>query len=217
MLDIEINDWDSMSISWNLLSKFTNLKLLYIDGCNATRYNKIIPNITYHLPNSLEALSLVNMPYYNQPLNIEIGDSNIKVIKIFALKFNQALNYLPPTLDTLIIESGEFNQSLDNLPGGLNRLILLCPKFNMPLDSLPHGLEYFAGLHFNCFVYPEDDYNLEMRNLPISIKSLLLDKNLFHKQKEKLQNLHGDCEINYYEEFDNFEFIFKNMLERITN
>lgn len=213
MLDIEIRIWDSMNISWEVLSHFTNLKLLYIDGCNSSLVNKVIPDITEHLPKSLEALSLVNMLYYNKPFDQKMSTSNIKVLKLLTLKFNQELGNLPPILEALIIESGEFNQRMDNLSSSLKYLILLCPKFLMPLDSLPHGLEYFAGLYFNCFIYPEDFYRLDIINLPSSIKSVLLDKNLYKKQSEILACTYAHCKIGCYEDFNNFEFIFKNLLD----
>jgi hypothetical protein len=215
MLDIDINNWDSIPISWKLLTKFTNLKLLYIDGSNTSVRNKIIPDITAHLPKSLEALSIVNMPYYNEPFYSGMSSSNLKVIKLLTLKFNQEISNLPLGLKILIIESGEFNQGIDNLPSSLKHLILLCPKFAAPLDNLPHGLEYFAGLHFNCFVYPGHFYRLELANLPSSIKSILLDKNLYDKHSTTIANIYKDCNIEFYENFNNFEFIFKNLLARI--
>jgi hypothetical protein len=211
MLDIEINNWDSIQISWKLLSQFTNLKLLYIDGNNSRIRNLLIPDITAHLPISLEALSLVNMPYYNESLHSGISSSNLKVIKLFTLKFNQKINNLPPCLETLIIESGSFNQEMNNLPSNLKHLILLCPKFAAPLDNLPHGLEYFAGLNFNCFVYPEYSYRLELANLPSSIKSILLDKILYAKHQAIIADTYTDCNIEFYEDFHNFEFIFKHL------
>lgn len=209
MLDIEIGNWDSIHISWKLLQHFTNLKLLYIDGCNGSR----APDITAYLPKSLEALSIVNMPYYNEPFSQQMSTSNIKVIKLSGLTFNQELGALPPMLETLIIESGAFNQRMENLPSSLKHLILLCPQFRMPLDSLPHGLEYFAGLYFNCFIYQEDSYGLEIVNLPSSIKSILLDKRLYDKQRAILKSTYADCKIGCYEDFYNFEFIFKNLLD----
>ena len=118
-------------------------------------------------------------------------------------------------LETLIIESGAFNQRMENLPSSLKHLILLCPQFRMPLDSLPHGLEYFAGLYFNCYIYQEDSYGLEIVNLPSSIKSILLDKRLYDKQRAILKSTYADCKIGCYEDFYNFEFIFKNLLDSI--
>jgi len=215
MLDIQIIYWDTMQISWDLLARFTNLKLLYIDGSNASRYNKSIPDITAHLPPSLEALSIVNMPYYNEPFSPQIKTSNLKIIKLMALKYNQELSNLPPTLETLIIESGSFNQPMYNLPSGLKHLVLLCPLFSQPLDTLPHGLEYFAGLHFNCFVYPENTYKLELVNLPSSIKTIVLDKFL-SKQKDILKQIYKESKIICYEDFDNFEFIIETLLDSIV-
>jgi len=214
MLDIEIIKWDSIHISWKLLTRFTNLKLLYIDG-NSSRFNKSIPDITAHLPKSLEALAIVNMPYYNEPFSHLMNTSNIKILKLLALTFNQELGNLPPMLETLIIESVKFNQRMDNMPSSLKHLILLCSKFRMPLDSLPHGLEYFAGLHFNCYIYPEDGYELELVNLPSSIKSVLLDKNLYDKQYKILKSTNTDCQIEWYGYFYNFGFIIKHLLSRI--
>lgn len=215
MLDIEINNWDSMSISWDLLAQFTNLKLLYIDGNNASRNNKYIPDITAHLPPFLEALSIVNMPYYNETFSSKLSNSNLKIIKLFALKFNKELNTLPPILETLIIESGEFNQRIDNLPSSLKHLILLCPKFIMPLECLPHGLKYFAGLYFNCFSYPEDSYKLELVNLPSSIELIMLDKLLYDKQHNILSRVYKNCQIEFYEDINNFEFILNNLISTI--
>lgn len=216
MLDIDIDGWDSINISWKLLSQFTSLKLLYIDGNSyRSQLNKSIPDITAHLPKSLEALTIVNIPYYNEPFSHLMSSSNIKVLRLLALKFNQELCNLPPRLETLIIELEEFNQRMDNLSSSLKHLILLCPRFRMPLDNLPHGLEYFAGLYFNCFIYPEDGYGLELVNLPSSIKSILLDKNLYDKQHKLLKSTYTDCQINCYDNFYNFEFIIKHLLNSI--
>ena len=104
---------------------------------------------------------------------------------------------------------------MDNLPNTLKHLILLCPKFAMPLECLPHGLEYFAGLHFNCFSYPEDSYKLELVNLPSSIKSILLDINLYDEQYKTLSKVYRNCQIGFYEDINNFEFILKNLLTSI--
>lgn len=212
MLDIEINIWNNINYSMKLLSHFTNLKLLYIDGCNCQR-NQQLPNITAHLPESLEALSIVNLPYYNKPFSQNLRTSNLKILKLMSLKFNQELRNLPPTLETLIIESGAFNQPLDNLPCGLKHLIVLCPLFTQHLDNLPHGLEYFAGLHFNCFVYPEETYNLELVNLPSSIKTIMLDKFLFKKHNEILKEIYKESTILFYEDFNNFELIINKLLD----
>lgn len=215
MLDIEITEWDSINISWKLISKFINIKLLYIDGCNAPLYNKSIPDITAHLPQSLEALYIVNMPYYNIHFCNLLAHSNLKVLILFALKFNQELGILPQFLETLIIASGEFNQKIENLPNSIKHLILLCPKFTMPLEYIPHTLEYFAGLLFNCFIYPESAYNLELINFPSSIKSILLDKNLYDKHYNILEKIYNNCYIGYYKDLNNFEFIFNNLLAYI--
>jgi hypothetical protein len=216
MLDIEINQLDNMQPSWELLSKLSNLKLLYIDGGNhPPRYNKSNSNITSHLPVSLEALSIVNMPYFDEPISPHLSLGNLKILKLMTLKFNQELGNLPHTLETLIIESGNFNQPIDNLPRGLKHLILLCPTFAQHLDTLPHGLEYFAGLYFNCFIYPENTYDLELINLPSSIKTIMLDKFLFKKQNEILKQIYKDSKILYYEDFNNFEFIINNLLTTI--
>ena len=214
MLDIEIKNWDSINISWKLLAHFTNLKLLYIDGNNIPQ-TKTTLDITACLPQSLLAFSIVNMPYYNEPFSHTLNNSNLKVIKLLTLKFNQAISNLPLSLETLIIESGEFNQQMDNLPNSLKHLIMLCPKFAAPLNNLPHGLEYFAGLHFNCLIYPEHSYELELANLPSSIKSILLDKNLYDKHHTDLANIYKDCNIELYDDFNNFYVIIKNLLARL--
>ena len=213
MLDIEINIWDNVIISWELLSNFTKLKFLNVDDSNGIGSNKFIPDITAHLPAGLEALSIVNMLDYNEPFSPQIVESNLKVIKIGVMnKWNQPLMGLPTGLETLIIKSGEFNQRMENLPGGLKHLILLSWKFTMPLDRLPHGLEYFAGLHFPSLNYLLGNYDKELTNLPSSIKSVLLDKNLFEKQGETLKSIYPECQIKCYN-FRSFEFIMMDLLE----
>ena len=217
MLNIDINNWDNVVISWDVLSRFTNLKLLNIDGNNVDSHyiarKKFIPDITEHLPASLEALSIVNMLYYDTPFNQRLSMLNLKVIKLFSIKWNQSICGLPSGLETLIIKSGEFNQRMENLPGGLKHLILLSWKFTMPLDRLPHGLEYFAGLHFPSLNYLLGNYDKELTNLPSSIKSVLLDKNLFEKQGETLKSIYPECQIDCYDDFRYGEFIMKHLLE----
>jgi hypothetical protein len=233
MLDIEINDWDSMYISWELLVRFEKLKLLYIDGCNAGRFTKSIPDITAWIPHSLEALSIINMPYYNAAFNwygglgghnshggnvdgdVFSSSSTLKVLKMMALKWNQELGSLPDSLECLILESGDFNKELGNLPNSLKALVMLCPKFSKRLDMLPHGLEYFAGLHFNCFTYPECGYEKDLGILPSSLKSVLLDKTLYEKQGECIKRAITGCQVGYYQDVNNFEFILKHLIERI--
>lgn len=212
MLVIDIKIWDSMYICWKLLSKFTNIKLLYIDASQCI--NKRGQNITEYLPKSLEAL-YINMPYYNLPFSESMSASNLKVLKLYALKFNQELKFIPPMLETLIIKSGEFNQHVNNLSSNLKHLILLCPKFAKSLDNLPHGLEYFAGLYFNCFTNIENFYNLEIENLPSSIKIVLLDNNLFVKHRKKLEYLYPHCHFECYDIYNNLQFISKHLLDLI--
>lgn len=217
MLDIEIDIWDSMTISWELLGRFERLKLLFIDGCNSGKGgSKSIPDITTWLPASLEALSIVNMPYYNAAFSAEMRESNLKVLKMMTLKWNQELNGgLPSGLECLILESGEFDKEVSNLPGGLKRLVLLCPKFNKGLDMLPHGLEFFAGLHFNCFSYPEHGYKLGLSVLPSSMKYVLLDEDLYERESAELKRILKDCHVEVYEDLNNFEFIFGCLIERM--
>ena len=123
MLDIEINIWDNVIISWELLSNFTKLKFLNVDDSNGIGSNKFIPDITAHLPAGLEALSIVNMLDYNEPFSPQIVESNLKVIKIGVMnKWNQPLMGLPTGLETLIIKSGEFNQRREEGKARLNLL-----------------------------------------------------------------------------------------------
>jgi len=214
-LDIKIITWDSPFMSWKNLSQFTNLKLLNIDSYTVSQ-SGVIPDISSYIPLSLEALFINNIPYYNIAFDKKINNSNLKVIQLYALKFNQSLDNLPQHLETLIIKSGDFNQKIDNLPHSLKHLILMCPSFNKSLDNLPHGLEYFAGLQYNCFIYPEAPYQFELINLPSSIKTLLLDINLYDKEYQKLTELYNHCKINNYTDFNNAEFIITHLIKTLT-
>jgi hypothetical protein len=213
MLDINIYDFDCKDIKWNLLSKFINLRLLNIDGSGSHYVNRILEGIQIAIPRKTEALC-INYHWFNEP--ITLANSNIKVLKLNTAKFNQSLDNLPQMLETIIIKSGEFNQKVDNLPINLKNLVLLCPKMQEPMDYLPHGLEYFAGLHFNCFIYPDSLYQHNFHNLPKTIKYIMLDSHQYEKHRLDIeQNIVG-CKISKYTNYNDYKPII-NYLINIYN
>lgn len=220
MLDIEINWFDikSRNIEWNLFREFRNLKLLNVNCSDCNNYSyTVLGGVISSLPAGLEALC-INYHWFDSSLDFSyLADGKLKVLKLITSKFNQPLDRLPSGLETLIIKSGLFNQPIENLPSSVRHLVLLCPNFKQPLDMLPHGLEYFAGLHYNCFLYPESVYKGSLENLPSSLKHVMLDEYLFTRCKTDLEQRDG-ISIRCYNDYNNsITTIIRHLLDSIIS
>lgn len=140
-----------------------------------------------YLPN-LRELSLMNLVYFNQPLDF-LPESLEYLSIIDCHPFNQNLHYLPQNLKKLVLGSLYcFNKDLDHLPGGLRELSLMgiCIE---KIEHLPEGLEVL-GIKGGKI--------LKIRNLPKDLGELLVEDNFFLEEiifplnlrKLKLGNIH---------------------------
>lgn len=216
MLDITISVFDSKHNEWSLLKKFTNLKLLNFDSSEAPYYSKnVLERFIEFIPLSIEALC-INYHWFNNSLD-HLTNSNIKVLKLITIKFNQAIDSLPHMLETLIIKSGDFNKKIDNLPVTLKHLILLCAKMRESMDYLPHGLEYFAGLYFNCFIYPDSVFEGNFQNLPKTLKYIMLDECQYEKHHLELKNDLAGCRISQYTNYYDHKEILSHLINTFNS
>lgn len=111
--------------------------------------------------------------------------------------FNQSLDYLPESLEYLIIKLNKnLNIPINNLPGGLKYLHFMCKTFNYPINNLPIGLETLIICKFD---FTNTHY------LPPFLKKIIITDKLSEKDKTILkQNL-----IEKYPDI-NFELINSN-------
>jgi hypothetical protein len=94
------------------------------------------------------------------------------------MHFNQAVDYLPPSLTSLSFGS-KFNQPLDHLPLSLRHLSC-SSHFDQPVDHLPSSLtKLLLGKHFNQSI----------DNLPTSLQILHIMSNNFNKPLDHLPPL----------------------------
>lgn len=150
--------------------------------------NKFIDNI----PSSTNILILKlkdykNVKIDNLPVNLkELCIADIGLSKI-GYYFNSSIDYLPPTLEKLVIESYIFNQSIDNLPSTLKVLYILSNKFTQSIDNLPQNLEILVIL--------SEKYTItNIHNLPPTLEYIrtgensIIDKNsdVLLKERPKL-------------------------------
>jgi len=159
-------------------------------------YLKLMDNfnqdITF-LPNSVTTFE-INSQVFSSQLNIK--NCNLKTLTIGGsylqdngqpnLNFNQPLNELPNTLETLtIMECHEFNQPLNHLPDNLQNLKLIgTAKFNQHLNKLPINLKYLLiegskrfDEEYDYEEYDEDcgvDFNKSLDRLPEGLEKLVL-------------------------------------------
>jgi hypothetical protein len=168
------SDYDDVYICIKTNNKFDSK---YSDKYLESKFNQIIdlpPNLTY--------LSFGN--YFNQKVDlpqnlvhINFGWSFNQVVELppnlvyinFGDKFNQEVN-LPPNLTHLTIGYC-FNQKVD-LPLDIKYLKINCNNKNI-IDYLPDSIEELVlGL----------DFDLELNNLPQSIKKIIFNSYTYNKE-----------------------------------
>ena len=84
--------------------------------------------------------------------------------------FNSSIDYLPSTLENLVIESYIFNQSIDNLPSTLKVLYILSSEFTQSIDNLPQNLETLVILSVSYTI-------TDIHNLPPTLEYIRTSKN----------------------------------------
>jgi hypothetical protein len=144
----------------NLLNNFPQkLASLYIRG-----------NITKDFQFNKLPLSLQNFDFNPTTIDQSFDDlpSNLKKLEISSCEINCPLGTLPNSLKKLYINCGKFDHPLNNLPENLSKLLVGSYEFKYPLDNLPRTL--------NTLLL-DSAYNLEIQNLPESLRHIEKDSN----------------------------------------
>ena len=169
-----------------------NLKVLILNS----DYNKCIT-----LPEQLEEFICPTIgSEFNQNIIIP---PNIKLLQ-FGDRYNQPLNNLPNSLETLILSNKKSIHPLDNLPCNLKTLKLLdALNSNITLDYLPINLTYLEIIQYNNI---DNKLTINIDNLPSSLQTLkikiigiLIYDNSFRNLPLNLENFYID---DYYDKLD---------------
>lgn len=166
-----------------------NLKKLSINGY---MYHGTKIDLLNNLPSKLEKLHIenINSKLDNLPLDL-------KVLELYGNCSRCCLDYLPSSLNTLVIQSN-FAGSLDNLPSTLKNLFLMS-EYVVDLKNLPRGLKF---LHLNshakinimlpdkieCVIYPEDNNWLRRKLLKLYPK-IIHNDNFYENKIEMYHTL----------------------------
>ena len=160
---------------------------------------------------------IIFSPEWNSPLNIKLLSNYKKLIfsdyelndnlfekyennyfsnsNCIYSKFNQEVNKLPKSITHLTF-GYQFNQEVNNLPNSLTHLTF-GKEFNQKID-IPFTIKYLKLNCNNSYIIdylPDNidelelgyDFNLELNNLPTSIKKITFDK--YSKYNKKLNCL----------------------------
>lgn len=128
---------------------------------------------------------------FNEKQNIELDKlhNGLKSLVIanayttYEKGFNQPINNLPNTLESLQIISTYFNQPIDFLPLSLKKLTISSNFFNQSLQNLPPNLEYLrldVCDSYGSYKFLKDD----LMNLPSELKKLYISKKIIPTNKE---------------------------------
>lgn len=116
------------------------------------------------------------MPEYITHLILEFGSfKDINLNKLHNGLTNLVINNIYPNYD----EKG-FNQSLDNLPHTLETLVIISQDYNQPINSLPTSLTYLT-ISSDCFDQP-------LSNLPPNLYSLSISRIGYYMQYKYLSD-----------------------------
>lgn len=191
---------DELKFDLKFLTHFKNLRFLHIDSSNDYKIN--LGNVTQYLPNALEILIIHNYwfdnPLFNNPNQDEntYSEPKLKFLYIYSNYFNQSVDNLPVTLETLVIHSKKFNKSIDYLPPSLKSLVLICPNFYESIDNLPYGLEFLGINNKNFHIHNNGIENI-LYNLPKTLKVFISEE----KNEETIaKNILPNCcfiELNF--------------------
>ena len=166
---LHIGSWFDRPL-YNSLLKLTNLEVLIFGDS----FNKPLDN---SLSNQINLIPLNFGYYFNQPLNNTLSNlSNLKKLN-FDKEFNQPLGNSLSNFDNLkVLTLGRnFDQSIV-IPCGIKKLTLNCNSQSI-IDYLPTSIEELELGY---------DFNLELNNLPSSIKKIIIKNPDYNK---KLNNL----------------------------
>jgi hypothetical protein len=198
-------DW-SGSIN-NLPDNITHIEL-------PTKYNQNIEKF----PKNLKVL--IMNEYYNKELYLSepleelifqtvasefnqniIFPSTIKYIQ-FGDRYDQPLNNLPHSLETLILSNKTSTHPLDNLPSNLKTLKLLnAINNNINLNYLPQCLTYLEITR-----YDKTELTIGMDNLPSSLQTIKLSGII--GLNNSIRNLPYNLENLYIDVYDNLDLSY---------
>jgi len=166
-----------------------NLKVLILNP----DYDKYIT-----LPEQLEEfICPTTACEFNQNI---IFPSNIKLLQL-GDKYNQPLNNLPNSLETLILSNKKSIHPLDNLPCNLKTLKLFDAfNSNIKLDYLPINLTYLEIIQFNYNNNSKMTINID--NLPSSLQTLKIKIGGIQIHNNSFQNLPLNLENFYIDIYD---------------
>ena len=153
-------------------------------------YIKSVFNHSLHntLSNLINLRELTFVNYFNQPLD-HILSNLINLRKLtFGNYFNQQLNNSLSKLVNLseLTLGANFNQPVD-IPDGIKKLSLNCNSKSI-IDYLPSSIEELAFGRF---------FNLELNDLPSSIKKIIINNPSYNKKLNNLPNQIETLEISY--------------------
>ena len=186
------------SFGWSFNREVNNLPKHLIQLTFGDNFNQEVNN----LPNSLT--HLIFGWYFNQEVN-NLPNSLIHLT--FGVEFNQPINNLPNSLTHLTFRC-DFNQKIKQLPNSLTHLTFGY-NFNQKVD-LSFNIKYLKLDCNNQYLIDnlhdgieelvlEHNFDLELNNLPSSIKKISFDKNSsYNKELNCLPNFIEIIELPYY-------------------
>jgi len=146
------------------------------------------------IPSSIINLA-IDFPSYDD-INIDGLHNGLKTLHITSEAgghFNNPIDNLPITLETLYIASNNFNQSLDFLPYSLTSLVISSSSFNHPISNLPPNLlELTLITYYNKsdLKFTQDNF----LNLPENLKILNVSAK-FNLDINAIQNKYPNLKI----------------------
>ena len=158
-------------IDLSFLRKYSNIKTLKLYG----GYFNVLTNKP-------------NKPYENFCKYISGNIKNL-AIEIFESTISPRYDFkdLPKTLEELEIINGDFNEELDDLPNGLKKLVIQTWAFDKSLKNLPANLSVLKILNYRFVNNPIlTQFNSDVNNLPIELKELDIEGEIFNKSLEYL-------------------------------
>lgn len=173
---------------------------------NLNNNSKFILNI---LPEYITHLSIIIDDF--KDISFDSLPINLKCLKISGMSytiFENSLNNLPLSLETLHIEMNRIRSNLDFLPISLKYLYIFCNN-KLSLNNLPNNLEHLTikGYHLGGESYlPEN-----LQNLPFNLKKLNMSCGVLQGKipDEEMSYLHIKEFFN--SQYKNLEFIIINL------
>lgn len=145
------------------------------------------------LPNNIITINCKNNPLktLHYPINIKPNKYPSKLKKIiFGENFDQPIDNLPKILNEIIFtQYSKFNQPINFLPNSLE-ILILGNSFNNSLDNLPNSLKYLTiGNTCSKYFNASCIFNQSLDNLPNSLIELTFcNESIFQKSLDNLPN-----------------------------